>query len=353
MKKHDPRPDIVALLKTILLIVSVWIAVAFFNSSEFYQAGIAVGPVQRWADVLRFQLTTSLMWAAFTPVIIFIAEHLPIQKPDRLRNAALLLPVIAGLAVARAVTGGAVLQLTEGDMPTVAFVVLSTKIRFHQNVFLISVIIGITNFVIAWRSARAREDAAFALRSAVTDAEIQRLRVTIQPRYVFTTLEEIGARIRTQPAVADRILIQLSELLRESQELARLDQVSLAQELELVDRYFDIEKARSGGRFTTRIVLDEELLRARVPSMTLRPLVESACIAAAAGVPRTFEIRGRTEENLLVLEVSHESDHAGDMLAAGPDGGEVWSTAPVVQRRIEGRLAVTEIRLPLVLPAES
>jgi two-component system LytT family sensor kinase len=354
MTDRDRRPDLAACIRIVLLIVSVWVAFAFFNSSEFYQAGVATGnAMQTWADALVFQLAASLVWATLTPIIIFIAERLPIQKPHRMRNAALLLPIVPLLAAVRAVVGGATLQLSEGDTPTVAFALLSTRIRFHQNVFLTLVIVGVTNFVLARRSARARERAAFALQSAVTDAEIQRLRVTIQPRYIFSALEEIAARVRTQPAVADRILVELSELLRGAQELARREYVSLGEELELIDRYFDIEKTRTGGRFTARIVLAEELLGAQVPSMILRPLVESACAAGAADVARTFEIRGRTAEDMLILEISHERvEDAGDALVARPDDEAAYAGASV-QRRIEGNRFVTEIRLPLVLPEEA
>lgn len=290
-------------------ILSLWALLAVFNSSEFYRRGLAGGnAVQTWPDVLCFQLSSSLVWALFTPLIIFLAERFPIRRPNRSRNAAILLPLVPVLALIRAVSGAAIGKWGEGDAATLEFAVLSIRIRFFRYAFVILVIIGITNLLLAYRSGAARERSALAVKAAVADAEIQRLRATIQPRYLFSTIDAIAANIRAHPAVADRMLVDLCDLLRATQEHAALRVATLGEELELVDRYLDLERTRTEGRFVTRVVIDEELLTARVPPLILRSLVEAVCVGSRGHDTGTCEIRGRRQGDELVVEMRHDGD---------------------------------------------
>jgi len=291
-------------LRMVAILLAVWLTFAFFNSSEFYRRAIGSGSFGHdLLDVLRFQIQASLLWAAFTPIVMFVAERLPIRRPHGYRNAMLLLLIASALSVIRSVGGAAITQWGDGFPITADFAVLSVNVRFHRNLFVILVIVGITNFMLAMRTAAAREHAALALKTAVADAELQRLRATMQPRYVLSTLDAIAAQVTSRPAVADRMLVDVCDLLRATQEAAGRERITLGEELELIDRYFDLERTLSGGAFLTKLLVDEELLTARVPPLVLRPLVESACLDARAHAAAEVEIVGREEEGSLILEV--------------------------------------------------
>ncbi|HYR28066.1 MAG TPA: histidine kinase [Thermoanaerobaculia bacterium] len=309
-------------LRIVAILLTVWLTFAFFNSSEFYRRAIGSGVPHDWLEVLRFQIQASLLWAAFTPIVMFIAERLPVRTPHVFRNAMLLLSIASVLSVIRSAGGAAVTQWGDGFPVSYDFAAFSVQVRFHRNLFVILVIIGITNFMLAMRTAAEREHAALALKAAVADAEMQRLRATMQPRYVLSTIEAIAAQVTGRPTVADRMLVDLCDLLRATQEAAGRERLTLGEELELIDRYFDLERTLSGGAFLTKLLVDEELLAARVPPLVLRPLVESACLDARASDAAEVVIVGRREEGSLILQVRRDAAVTGIALALEPQFAE-------------------------------
>lgn len=299
------RIDVLHLLSVSASIVLIWVVFGIFNSFEFHRRTVETGNTQPWTEPALFQQTSSLVWAFFTPIIIYIAERFPIRKPHRLRNAVVMLAVTPALSVIRAALGGTVSDLGEGRVPRLEFIAHSIDIRFYRYSYFIVIIIGVTNLLLAQRAAAARERNALALRTAVASAELQRLRASMQPRLMFGTLDAIAAKVETAPDVADKMLVLLGDLLRTLLEFGRRSSVTLAEELEVVDRFFEIEKIRTDGEFTTKVDFEEELLAARVPPMLLHALVESALLGNG-NAPHRLELHGREERGILHLELRHD-----------------------------------------------
>lgn len=288
-----------------LSIVFIWVVFGIFNSFEFHRRTIETGNLQPWPEPAMFQQTSSMVWALFTPIIIFIAERFPIRKPHRLRNAMVMLAITPVLAVIRAGSGGLINDLGEGRTPRLEFIAHSIDIRFYRYIYFILIIIGVTNLILAQRAAAARERNALALRTAVASAELQRLRTSMQPRLMFGTLDAIAAKVETAPQVADKMLVLLGDLLRTLLEFGRRTSVTLGEELEVVDRFFEIEKIRTDGEFMTRVDIEEELLAARVPPLLLHALIESALLGNG-NAPHRLELHGREERGILHLELRHD-----------------------------------------------
>jgi len=82
-------------------------------------------------------------------------------------------------------------------------------------------------------------------------------------------------RDRRNEAAVDMI-VGLSEFLRRALEGSQKAQVSLAEEVEYLQRYIDIQTVRFGERLQVKLDIPEELLRAKVPNLLLQPLVENA-----------------------------------------------------------------------------
>jgi two-component system, LytTR family, sensor kinase len=288
-------------------IIAIWIVFGLYATSEFYRRTVDTGMYgETWIEVLQFQLTASFMWAVFTPLAIWIAEHLPLQKPHRVRNAMLLLAIAPVFSFVRALIGAMVFLEGEGTPQNLPFLLLSLSIRFHRNVYLFLIVVGVMNLIMLQRTAAERERNRTALRSAVTNAELQRLRASMQPRLMFATLDAIAANVTTRPDVADRMLVRLGDLLRTMLDFGGRPSVSLAEELEVVDRYFDIERERTDGTFTTRIDIDEELLAARVPPLLVHGLVETA-LHAGEKTAQHLDVRGRSDRGMLTLEIRHDA----------------------------------------------
>ena len=122
-----------------------------------------------------------------------------------------------------------------------------------------------------WKLAEARRR-----ELALVQAQLQNLRSQLQPHFLFNALNTISSTMYDDPEKADEMLERLSELLRMSLRTAQRDEVPLSSELETLDCYLAIMKARFGEKLNVRIDVDPAVRDASVPSMVLQPLVENA-----------------------------------------------------------------------------
>jgi len=110
---------------------------------------------------------------------------------------------------------------------------------------------------------------------AATTARLAELQSRIRPHFLFNTLNSAIALVRDEPAKAEAVLEDLSDLFRHA--LAdRQDSATLRQEIELARRYLEIEQVRFGKRLRVEWSLDERADGARLPPLILQPLVENA-----------------------------------------------------------------------------
>jgi two-component system, LytTR family, sensor kinase len=110
----------------------------------------------------------------------------------------------------------------------------------------------------------------------LSEARLETLRQQIQPHFLFNTLNTISVLTRTHPEDARRIIVRLSAILRRLLYTSS-NTSTLRDEIELVRNYVDIETMRFGeDRLRLETNIEQDTLRAMVPTMTLQPLVENA-----------------------------------------------------------------------------
>ena len=94
---------------------------------------------------------------------------------------------------------------------------------------------------------------------------------------LFRSLNTIAGLVRDhRNQAAVNMVVGLSELLRRALEDSHRTEVTLAEEVEYLQRYIDIQKVRFGDRLNVDVDIPGELLHAQVPSLLLQPLVENA-----------------------------------------------------------------------------
>jgi signal transduction histidine kinase len=121
------------------------------------------------------------------------------------------------------------------------------------------------------RHAIAEEE----LRKLAAEAELRALRAQIDPHFFFNALNSVAALISEDPAAAEELIEDISDLFRQSFKPSR-EFVSLSQELELVETYVKVEKVRLGEKLQFRKVISPEALTIKIPALTIQPLVENA-----------------------------------------------------------------------------
>jgi two-component system sensor histidine kinase AlgZ len=129
---------------------------------------------------------------------------------------------------------------------------------------------------------------------ADTAARLTELQSRIRPHFLFNTLNSAIALVRAEPAKAEALLEDLSDLFRH----ALMDQgpsVTLADEIMLAQRYMAIEQVRFGERLQVKWELDPQADLARLPPLLLQPLVENAVRHGVEPSPTGAQIKISTQ----------------------------------------------------------
>ncbi len=145
-------------------------------------------------------------------------------------------------------------------------------------------------------------------RSIVLEAQarISALQALIRPHFLFNSMNTIASLTRTDPRQAEEAVEDLSDLLRASLSSTR-NRTSLKEELEVAAIYQRIEKLRLGDRLNIRWNIEELPLRARIPSLTIQPLIENAIYHGIELLPEGGEVTvtGKRDGQNLEISVSN------------------------------------------------
>jgi LytS/YehU family sensor histidine kinase len=120
------------------------------------------------------------------------------------------------------------------------------------------------------REIREREMSRLA-----TEAELRALRAQINPHFLFNALTTIGYLIQTAPPRALQTLLRLTSLLRGVLR-SEGEFTTLGRELDVIEAYLDIERARFEQRLRVTFDVPPKLRHIRLPALVLQPIVENA-----------------------------------------------------------------------------
>jgi sensor histidine kinase YesM len=145
-------------------------------------------------------------------------------------------------------------------------------------------------------------DEAHANRLA-TEAQLASLESRIHPHFLFNTLNSIAALIREEPILAEKTVEKLSALLRYSLDSNAKNLVSLEQELEITEKYLEIEKVRFDKRLVYKIDCDPRFLETKLPPLSLQTLVENSIKHVVSNTSEQTEIIVSVKENGESIEI--------------------------------------------------
>jgi signal transduction histidine kinase len=256
-----------------------------------------------WTEALLSGFAIWYPWLLLAPAVFWLARRVPFE-PGRW--------VLAAIVHAPA---GLVFGFLHSMIRTAIgpWVDLAEPLPFRR-IFIAHLLYNYLSYVIviavyqAWanyRRFRDRELRASQLESRLAKAQLEVLRMQLHPHFLFNTLHAISTLIHRDPEAADEMVTQLSDLLRMTLENIGVQEVTLREELDFLERYLDIQQTRFQDRLTVTLDIPPETLDARVPNQALQPLVENAIRHGLDGRPAggVIEIRARGTPSMLQLTV--------------------------------------------------
>jgi two-component system LytT family sensor kinase len=211
---------------------------------------------------------------------------------------------------------------------------------FRYPMELSNDLMGYTVIVLAYyfferlRIAQAQQLAAAELHAKLAQAQLDNLRLQLQPHFLFNTLNTISSVMYEDVPAADAMLTQLSELLRLTLRTANSHEIPLAQELEITQLYLQIMQKRYESNLRVTYSVDAALENSLVPQLILQPLVDNSLRHGLkdGGAGIDISIGAERENGSLILKVADTG--AG----LGAQGAEAAMNRGVGLANIRGRL---------------
>ena len=353
----------------------MWCAGGLFEASQAVLImRFAEGRQHAWLPLFATELATWLPWALATPLIISLARRYPIIRGTTVRTVAVHLAAFATISVV-AEAWSATLQVLFNPwgnrQPPTFWDTWSITLLYQVLIFLIAYVLILTiTYLVDSREKVARQMTETArLNEELSKAQLAALRRQMEPHFMFNTLNSIAGLVRDhRNDAAVSMIVGLSEFLRRASEDSHRSQVTLAEEVEYLQRYVDIQKVRFGERLRVSVDIPADLLDAQVPSLLLQPLVENAikhgvakrvaggsvrvtgarkdgslCLSVyndGPGFPKDWQTNGAGVglANLRTrLQILHGDASELQMSSAGADGVEVVVTLPLKEQWREAR----------------
>lgn len=295
-----------------LWIAAIWFAVGLIDASQTVFPMRAQGMHHAWGRLFVTLAASWLPWALATPLVIGLGRRYPLSPVTTTAVAAHLSALLAIGLISAAWSGLLEILLNPWAQPPGAFTALwFSKFSFGLLTSLIvyAAIIAMTA-VLDSKERMARQQTETArLGEQLSRAELNALRQQLEPHFMFNTLNAISGLVRdNRNDAAVSMIVGLSDFLRRAAEDSNRPLVALAEEVEYLQRYLDIQKFRFAERLQVSIELPAELLQLPVPSLILQPLVENAI---KHGISRRAEggaihVGGSRTDERLTLRVSND-----------------------------------------------
>lgn len=275
------NPARITKIHSVILVALIWTAVGLFQVVPDMFNGI------RWTEVVG-KFLEAWTWALLSPAILLIDRKLSGEDQNvsrrniiRLIGAHLLLSIpfslihtyLTGLLMYpfAAITWNplrnaqyAIYFYLGGWMTYCALVSVLQAFKFYLQAF---------KFYNRFLTSQVELE---RVEKRLIQSRLNALRLQLEPHFLFNTLNSISSELDTEPRLARDMIEDLGALLRQSLECQDSNEIPLAQELALLNRYLAIQKLRFGDRLDIKVDVEPSALSVPVPSMLLQPLVENA-----------------------------------------------------------------------------
>ena len=312
----------------IAVVVGGWAFLGFVLTLELYfnnRAGWKSGGEVDFVDLAIPQFGRALMWALMAPLILMLRARVPLGAGRWIGGIgfhfAMSFVVMATYYLGRMLA----YRMFWGE-PFREFWSVALNGFYGRNIIDMAYYWAVLAFGYSleiYRRYKNEELRSAQLEARLVETELKALREQLRPHFLFNTMNTISVLVREGKNDEAVVLIaRLSSLLRMSLDNTRIHEVTLRQEMEFLELYLDIQRARFSDRLQVEVVIEPEAMNARIPNLILQPIVENAILHGVApkSGPGRVTVSGRVAAGQLHLEVNDDGPGLGDGLKRAKEG---------------------------------
>lgn len=309
------------------VVAAGWAFLGFILSVEVYfnfRAQLGASKVD-FVDAALPQFGRVLMWALMAPLILRMREKMPLRRGAWVGGMSFHF-AMSFVVMATYYLGRTLAWMLFSDDRWSGFWDQALQGFWGRNLIDMAFYWSVLAFGHALeihQRYKREELKAAQLESRLMETELKVLREQLRPHFLFNTLNTISVLVREEKnAEAVSLIARLSSLLRMSFDNSRVHEVTLRQEMDFLERYIDIQKARFSDRLSVRVAIEPAAMEARIPNLLLQPLVENAILhgIASKSCPGQVDVTGRIEAGRLHLEVRDDGPGLGDGTKRAKEG---------------------------------
>ena len=353
--------------KRYALMIAGWAFLGLVLSLELYfnyRAGMKSGSID-FVEVAVPQFGRAAMWALMAPLILRMREKLPLSRGRWIGGVGFHL-AMSFVVMATYYLGRMFAYAVLHHEPLTEFWSSAVKHFYGRNIIDMAYYWAVLAFGYSLeihQRYKNEELKTAQLEARLIETELKALREQLRPHFLFNTLNTIAVLVREQKNdEAVNLIARLSTLLRMTLDATRVHEVTLRQEMDFLERYIEIQKARFSDRLNVGIAIAPEAMDARIPNLLLQPLVENAIVHGIApkSGPGRVDVRGRVEAGKLHLEVCDDGPGLGRGAARAKEGIGLTNTRERIARLYgsQGQLSLRSepgrgVTVQIILPCRT
>jgi len=260
-----------------LAIIPVWVVLGLGSASQFYASVPPANRPRFLTLVLWAFLGLWSFWALLTPVIFRLGQRIPLRKEKLARGITIHAVLSIALSLVHIVVLSLIsLQIFPPTMTATDEILFSIKAYLTSELFNYWALLGVG---IAYHTSQ--------LEGQLVKARLDALKMQVHPHFLFNALNTIAMLVRKGDQTRGvQLIAELGSLLRSSFEMGATQEIPVAEEIDFIRRYLQIEHYRFPDRMKVEIDVPPQVSKAQIPALILQPLVENSI---RHGLSRTLD----------------------------------------------------------------